>query len=66
MKTKAKIYSAWCKGKLTFVKAYLKANAVIRLQQIDPTVKAKDVHLSKIVNSHQSPVEDELYKNNKL
>ena len=65
MKTKAKIYSAWCKGIPTFVKAYLKANAVIRLQQIDPTVKAKDVHLSKMINSHQSAVE-ELYKNNKL
>lgn len=57
---KAKVFSAQVNGTFTQVKAYKKANAVARLQQLDATIKASDVKMINTQNSHQACVE-ELY-----
>ena len=54
----SKVFSAVVKGTFTQVKAYKKANAVARLQQLDATIKASDVKMIDAQNSHQSCVED--------
>ena len=62
---KAKVYSANVNGTFTQVKAYKKANAVKRFQQMDAAVTANHVYVLAVKNSHQSPVEDlypELFK----
>ena len=55
---KAKIYSANVNGTFTQVKAYKKVNAVIRFQQLDSNVKASNVKMLNVQNSHQATVED--------
>ena len=60
----SKVYSGEVKGIFTQVKAYKKANAVSRLQQLDSTIKASGVKIINVKNSHQGCVEDlypELY-----
>lgn len=57
---KAKVFSAEVNGTFTQVKAYKKANAVARFQQLDSNVKASSVKMLNVQNSHQAPVE-ELY-----
>ena len=55
---KAKVFSAEVNGTFTQIKAYKKANAVKRFQQLDSNVKAKNVKLINAHNSHQACVED--------
>lgn len=60
MKTTAKVFAAWVNGTWTEVKAFSKANAYTRLNQLDSNVKMSDVKKTDSKNSHQAPVE-ELY-----
>jgi hypothetical protein len=53
-----KVFSASVNGIFTQVKAYKKANAVARFQQLDTTVKASDVKMINAQNSHQACIED--------
>lgn len=55
---KAKVFSSEVNGTFTQIKAYKKANAVLRFQQFDSNVKATDVKMINAQNSHQAPVED--------
>ena len=55
---KAKVFQAEVNGTSTQIKAYKKANAVARFQQLDATIKASDVKMINAQNSHQAPVED--------
>ena len=55
---KAKVFSAEVNSTFTQVKAYKKANAVARFQQLDATIKASDVKMINAHNSHQAPVEE--------
>ena len=55
---KAKVFSAEVNGTFTQIKAYKKVNAVARFQQLDATIKASDVKMINVQNSHQSCVED--------
>ena len=55
---KAKVFGTEANGTWTEVKAYKKENAVKRLQQIDASVKSKNVVRTNSINSHQAPVED--------
>ena len=58
MMKKAKVFSANVKGTFTQIKAYKKVNAIARFQQLDASIKASDVKLINVQNSHQSPVEE--------
>ena len=55
---KSRVYSANVNGTFTQVKAYKKANAVKRFQQLDETIREKDVKVINAQNSEQAPVED--------
>ncbi len=55
---KAKVFQAEVNGTFTQIKAYKKANAIARFQQLDSNVKASDVKMINSKNSHQSCVED--------
>jgi len=55
---KSKVFSAEVNGTFTQVKAYKKANAVARFQQLDANVKASNVKMINVQNSHQGLVED--------
>ena len=57
MKT-TRVFSAEVNGTFTQIKAYKKINAVARFQQLDATIKASDVRVINVQNSHQSCVED--------
>jgi hypothetical protein len=57
MKT-TKIFSAEVNGVFTQLKSYKKANAVARFRQLDSRVKASDVKMLNVQNSHQCCVED--------
>ena len=56
-KLKSKVYGAFCNGNYTYIKAFKKANAVKKFKELDKNIKVKDVYLTKIISSHQSPVE---------
>ena len=56
--TKAKVFGAWANGTWTEVKAFKKANAVTRFQELDATIKAGQVSKTSSVNSHQVPVDE--------
>jgi hypothetical protein len=44
---KAKVYSAEVNGTFTQIKAYKKVNAIARFKQLDETIKASDVKVTK-------------------
>jgi len=54
---KAKVFQANVEGTLTQLKAYQKVNAVKRFQELDSTIKAKDVKMISAKNFHQAPIE---------
>lgn len=52
-----KVFAAMTAKGAVQVKAYLKENAITKLQEIDPNIKPSDVSQTKAFNSHQAPVD---------
>lgn len=57
MKTTAKVFSTEVNGTFTQIKAHKKANAVKRFQEMDERIKAKNVYVLDVKNSHQEPID---------
>jgi hypothetical protein len=55
---KAKVFTANVNGTFTQIKAFKKVNAVARFQQLDATIRASNVKMFNVQNSHQACVED--------
>jgi hypothetical protein len=57
-KLQSKMYTAVANGTPTYIKAYLKENALIAFQKIDPSISENDINISSLISSHSTSVDE--------